>query len=71
MHKHYNLIKPFIICCADGYFIDCYGPFDAKPNDAQILRYILKTDKDLVDLLTPADKIRLFVDRGKYSFILV
>jgi hypothetical protein len=31
-----NLIKPFIICCADGYIIDCYGPFQANSNDAVI-----------------------------------
>jgi hypothetical protein len=35
MHKYYNLIKPFIICCANGYFIDCCVPFDASPNGAQ------------------------------------
>ena len=25
--------KPFIVCYADGYFVDCYGPFEANKND--------------------------------------
>lgn len=25
--KKDNLIKPFTICCSNGYFIECYGPF--------------------------------------------
>ena len=29
VHKSSSLLKPFIICCADGYIIDCYGDFDA------------------------------------------
>ena len=65
MQKSHNLIKPFIICCADGYFIDCYGPFQANLNDAQIFNNILTTDKDLNMLFTPSDKIILFLDRGK------
>ena len=47
MQKQYNLLKPFIVCCADGYFIDCYGPFEATSNDAKILRYILENDESL------------------------
>jgi hypothetical protein len=27
LQKFDHLIKPFILCCADGYFIECYGPF--------------------------------------------
>ena len=64
MHKSQNLVKPFIICCADGYFIDCYGPFQANLNDAQIFKYILDTDKDLKVLFTPKEKIIMFLDRG-------
>lgn len=37
-----NLIKPFIICCADGYIIDCHGPFSANENDASIFEQILQ-----------------------------
>ena len=35
--KKDSLFKPFIICCADGYIIDCYGPFQANDNDSKIL----------------------------------
>ena len=62
-----NLIKPFILCCADGYFIDCYGPFQASFNDAAILKYILETDDQLQKILSPSDKIMFFLDRGKYK----
>jgi hypothetical protein len=57
------LIKPFIICCADGFIIDCYGPFKANQNDAKILEYILETDQDLKNILTPY-KTKIFLDRG-------
>jgi hypothetical protein len=65
MHKKYNLIKPFIICCTDGYFIDCYGPYQARENDATIFRHVLETDEDLKILFSPKEKIIIFVDRGK------
>ena len=58
------LFKPFGICCADGYFIDCYGPFEANLNDAQIFEYILKRDFDLIDILLP-EKTLALLDRGK------
>lgn len=58
-----SLLKPFIICCTDGYFIDCYGPFRANMNDASILEYILETEKDLLEILQP-NKTTLFLDRG-------
>ena len=57
------LIKPFLICCADGYIIDCYGPFQANYNDAKIFEYILKTDEELLKLLVP-NKTYSFLDRG-------
>ncbi|CAF1113302.1 unnamed protein product [Brachionus calyciflorus] len=41
------LTKPFIVCCPDGYIIDCYVPFQANQNDATIFEYILKTDSKL------------------------
>jgi hypothetical protein len=65
LQKSTNLIKPFILCCADGYFIDCYGPFTANNNDADILKYILATDEHLKELLEPAESIFFFLDRGK------
>ncbi len=42
-----HLIKPFIMCCADGYFIDCYGPFAATLGDSETLKYIMNTDEHL------------------------
>jgi hypothetical protein len=63
MQKMDSLIKPFVMCCADGYIIDCYGPFQANLNDAQILRFILETDTDLQKILEP-NKTMVFMDRG-------
>ena len=62
--KKDSLIKPFLICCADGYIIDCYGPFKANKNDATILDYILDKDEDLMSILEP-EKTFVFIDRGK------
>lgn len=62
--KKDNLIKPLTICCSDGYFIDCYGPFQGNQNDSTILQYILESDQDLVHLLVP-NKTIIFLDRGK------
>jgi hypothetical protein len=58
------LFKPFLIVCADGYIIDCYGPFQANVNDAEILDYILRTDESLNKILLP-DKTMMVLDRGK------
>ena len=58
------LFKPFIVCCADGYIIDCYGPFQANQNDAKIFDYILEIDQDLRNILLPK-KTCVFLDRGK------
>ena len=57
------------MCCADGYFIDCYGPFPANMNDAQIFRYVLNTDNDLNKLFTPKEKIVFFLDRGDKNLL--
>ena len=61
--KKDSLFKPFIICCADGYIIDCYGPFPANDNDSKILNYVIETDEDLKKLLIP-NKTLFLVDRG-------
>lgn len=63
LQKMDNLVKPFIICCTDGYFIDCYGPFQANLNDAKIFDYILRTDKELVRIMKPYKTVA-FLDRG-------
>lgn len=59
------LIKPFLICCDDGYIIDCYGAFEAYENDASILSIILEKDKDLKNLLSPGKTV-VFLDRGNF-----
>jgi hypothetical protein len=61
--KYDSLIKPFILCCCDGYIIDCYGPFKALSNDATILRYILNSDDELLSILL-RDKTCFLLDRG-------
>lgn len=61
------LIKPFIMCCSDGYFIDCYGPFRAHMNDASIFKHVLETDPSLKDILHP-EKTYVFLDRGKLEY---
>ena len=57
------LLKPFLITCADGWIIDCYGPFQANQNDSKIFDYILSTDKDLLNMLK-SGKTLVFLDRG-------
>ena len=59
-----SLIKPFIVCCGDGYIIDCYGPFKAHQNDAKIFDYILENDQDFANIIEP-EKTICFVDRGE------
>ncbi|CAF0962569.1 unnamed protein product [Brachionus calyciflorus] len=57
------LIKPFLVVCADGWIIDCYGPFAANLNDAAIFDYILEVDHNLRKILLP-NKTIVFLDRG-------
>ena len=49
--KKDSLFKPFIICCADGYILDCFGHFAANKNDSKILNYFLENDEDLYFLI--------------------
>lgn len=49
--KYRHLVKPFVISSTNGTIIDVYGPFTAVDNDASILTSILKTDKNLRDLI--------------------
>ena len=63
VQKNTSLFKPFLICCADGYIIDCYGPFAANLNDSAILNYILETDLELNKILLP-NKTLMLLDRG-------
>jgi hypothetical protein len=57
------LMKPFLITCADGYIIDCYGPFQANANDAKILQHILENDAKLLTILKP-NETYVIMDRG-------
>jgi hypothetical protein len=67
VQKKDSLFKPFIICCADGYIVDCYGPFPANDKDSKILNYILETDEELKKLLVP-NKTLFLIDRGTVNF---
>lgn len=64
VQKSTSLLKPFIICCSDGYIIDCYGSFSANMNDACIFEYILKTDLALKEKILLPGKTIIFLDRG-------
>ena len=61
-HKKRPLIKPFVICCSNGYIVDVYGPFAATENDARILLHLLDSNKELKALIKPNDL--LILDRG-------
>jgi hypothetical protein len=54
-----------MVCCANGYIIDCYGPFAANKNDAKIFEYILSRDNDLQRILE-SQKTSVFLDRGNW-----
>jgi hypothetical protein len=62
VQKGHNLVKPFIITCADGYICDVYTDFEATKNDDKIFRQILLTDRHLRRILEKEDY--LFLDRG-------
>ena len=49
--KTRHLVKPFVICAANGRIVDVYGPYPAKANDASIIEDILKKKTDLRNLL--------------------
>ena len=66
--KKDSLFKPFIICCADGYILDCDGAFAANKNDSKILNYILENDEDLQKLLLPY-KTLFLIERGNTNYI--
>ncbi len=57
--KQDSLSIPFIVSCANGYIVDCYGPFAANKNDAKIFEYILRRDVELQNILQ-ADRTVLF-----------
>ena len=44
-HKKDNLFKPFMIVSPNGYILDVFGPFSARPNDASIMKMLLRDEK--------------------------
>jgi len=62
MQKKRHLVKPFVVCSSDGLVIDIYGLYPTTENDATIINKVLKTDRNLRNLLQPNDHI--LVDRG-------
>jgi hypothetical protein len=57
-----HLVKPFVICCTDGYIIDIFGLYPGTLNDATIMIDILKNESSFTSLLTKGDVFIL--DRG-------
>jgi hypothetical protein len=62
VQKKRHLVKPFIICTADGLIVDVYGLFEGTKNDATILKQIFYSEKYLVSLIKSGDIF--LVDRG-------
>ena len=60
--KKRHLMKPFVICCTDGYIIDIYGLYNGTQNDASIFESIISEETDFVSLLEHEDVFIL--DRG-------
>lgn len=69
-HKKCNLMKIFLICCPDGYIVDCYGPFFGKDNDATIFNYILNKD-DSYNSLVRDSETHFVLDRGNIKFFFL
>jgi hypothetical protein len=42
--KKRHLVKPFLICAADGTIVDVYGPYGATVNDAPIMEDVFEND---------------------------
>jgi hypothetical protein len=55
-----------IVCCPDGYIVDCYGPFPARNNDASIMKDIIDGDEQFKALITNHEGTSFVLDRGKY-----
>ena len=53
VQKSRSLVKPFVICAADGFIIDIYGFYEATKNDSTILKEIINNDPYLMKLISP------------------
>ena len=62
VQKSRHLVKPMVICASDGYIVGIFGPYEARENDASIMRQIMNNDPELYDLLQDND--HFLVDRG-------
>lgn len=49
LHKYRNLVKPFLIVCADGYILDVTGPYPARTTDAEIMTQILENHDEPIE----------------------
>lgn len=49
LHKYRNLVKPFLIVCADGYIIDVTGPYPAVTSDSDIMEKILQNHDEPIE----------------------
>jgi hypothetical protein len=67
LQKGRHLSKPFVICATNGKIIDIYGLFPAVYNDAKIIDTLLKSNKELRQLIKPNDHVIL--DRGFRNII--
>lgn len=58
-----NLLKPMVCVTSNGYYVDVFGPYVGKKNDASIMEHILKNYRDVIaEKLLPGDVFLL--DRG-------
>jgi hypothetical protein len=60
--KKRPLVKPFLVCCSNGYIVDVDGPYAATQNDASILLHILESNNEFCRLFRDND--HLILDRG-------
>lgn len=49
LHKYRNLVKPFLIVCADGYILDVLGPYSARTTDADIMKMVLQNHNEPIE----------------------
>lgn len=62
MQKHRNLIKFMMCITTNGLIVGAYGPYEAKKNDATILKEIMAQPGNVFQYLREGDVI--VVDRG-------
>ena len=53
--KKRHLVKPFVLCTADGTIVDIYGLYAATVNDAKIMEDVFENDVNLRELIKPDD----------------